>query len=63
MDDMCEDHHKTFAGKTHGDRAHLPGKGEAGWLPDHKRTSGPPGHHTKGKLPSQLNPNHGKHTI
>jgi len=60
--DHCDDHHVTFAGKKHKDAKHDP-NGQAGWLPDHKRGAGHPAHHTSGKLPSQLNPDHGKHTI
>jgi hypothetical protein len=61
MDDMCEDHHKKFAGKKHPDRMHRPDMSEAGWLPDHKRAAGHPAKHTAGKMPSQLNPDHGSH--
>jgi hypothetical protein len=57
MDDMCDDHHKTFAGKKHPDGKHNDGK----HLHDHQRAVGHPAMHTKGKLPSQLNPDMGPH--
>lgn len=56
MDD-CEDHGTKFAGKKHPDHA----KPTHVTIPDHKRSAGGPAGHTKGKMPSQLNPDHGPH--
>ena len=55
-DDLCEAHHTTFAGHPHPDGMHKPTH-----LPEHKRGAGHPARHTKGKLPAQLNPDHGMH--
>jgi len=61
MDDMkiCDDHCDTFAPRKHPDaKAH----GHESTLPDnHKRGVGHPAHHSRGKLPSQLQPDHGPH--
>jgi hypothetical protein len=58
MKDECDAHHKVFAGKQHMDGMHDPGMG---YDPEHKRAGKPPAHHTKGKLPAQLNIDHGPH--
>ena len=58
MDDMCEDHHEKFRGKVHKDRKHNPGMGYA---PDHKRGVMHPQMHSRGKMPAQINPDHGPH--
>ena len=52
----CDDHAKAHAHKTHPDR----NMGHEA-LPDHKRGVAGPAHHTKGSMPSQLNPDHGPH--
>lgn len=52
----CEDHGMKFGGKPHPDK-HAGVR--ASHLPNHKRGAGPPGKHTPGKMPSQLNPDHG----
>ena len=57
MDDECPMHHEAFAPKVHADGTKFDGK----HLHDHKRGVGHPAHHTKGKMPSQLNPDHGPH--
>lgn len=57
MDDMCEDHSTKFMGRKHPDGKN---KGDR-TNPDHMRGVGHPAMHTKGKLPSQLNPDHGMH--
>lgn len=59
-DDMkiCDDHSAAFAPRVHPDG----GKENGMTLPDnHKRGVGHPAHHTKGKHPSQLQPDHGPH--
>lgn len=56
--DECESHGSKFGGLKHMDGMHDPGMGYA---PDHKRGVGAPAHHTKGKMPAQLNPDHGPH--
>lgn len=54
----CEDHATAFAPRLHPE----PHVGvEKGYLPEGKRGSAHPAHHTKGKFPSQLNPDHGPH--
>ena len=56
-DDMvCEDHGSKFAGKPHPDAKHVPAH-----TPEHKRAVSPPSHHTRGKMKSQMNPDHGPH--
>lgn len=59
MDDMkiCDDHCDAFAPQMHPEGMKKGGES----LPDHKRAVGHPAHHTKGKMPSQLNPDHGPH--
>lgn len=57
MDDMCDDHSSAFSPKVHADGT----KNDSKHIPDHKRGVGHPAHHTKGKMPSQLNPDHGPH--
>lgn len=56
MDNDCEDHHSKFAGKAHPDRSHVPSN-----MPEHKRGAAHPAHHSKGKMPAQLQPDHGPH--
>lgn len=54
----CDDHGAYFGqGRKHPDRMHNPGRG---YDPETKRGAAHPAHHTPGKMPSQLNPNHGK---
>lgn len=51
----CEDHGSKFGGRKHPDanrKRDLP-------MVEPKRGAGHPAHHTKGKMPSQLAPNHG----
>lgn len=61
VDGECDHHHVTFSPRKHPDHGHKePNRGYSP-LPPHKRGAAPPAHHTKGKLPSQLNPDHGPH--
>src|ERR1043166_9658780 len=53
----CKDHHEEFAPHVHMDGGHHNNT----HLHDHQRGAGHPAHHTKGKMPSQLNPDHGPH--
>lgn len=51
----CDDHSNAFSPKKHPDagmKTHKVTK-------DHKRAAIHPQHHTKGQLPSQMNPDHG----
>lgn len=57
MDDMCDDHHEMFAPKMHSEGT----KNDSKHLHDHQRGVGHPAKHTKGKMPSQLQPDHGPH--
>ena len=59
MNDTCDAHHSTFAGKKHPDFGHK----EKGYnvMPEPKRGAGHPAKHSAGKMPSQLNPDHGPH--
>lgn len=57
MDDICEDHSSAFAPRMHPEGNRKGGE----HLPDHKRGVGAPAMHTKGKMPSQLQPDHGVH--
>lgn len=56
MDDNCMDHASKFAPKVHPDRGT-----KGGELGEGQRAAGHPAHHTKGKMRSQLNPDHGPH--
>ncbi len=56
-DDVCDAHHEAFAPRVHPEGNRKGGE----HLHDHKRGAGPPAMHTKGKLPSQLNIDHGPH--
>lgn len=61
MDDSCEDHSTKFAGlkhMDHPDHSKADGKHLHG---DHERAAAHPAHHSKGMMPSQLNPEHGPH--
>lgn len=53
----CEDHAEAHPFHEHPDGKHKNDKHMA----DHERGAGHPAHHTKGKMPSQLNPDHGPH--
>ena len=63
---MAEHKHETFGCEQHEDMAehhehmdrHMTHEAP---MHDHERGAGHPAHHTKGKLPSQLNPDHGPH--
>lgn len=61
MADDCMDHHAAFAPRKHPDYGW--GEPNRGYSPmhDHHRGAGHPAHHSKGKLPAQLNPDHGPH--
>lgn len=61
MDDTCDAHHKVFKGKRHPDFGHGQSPSYGDMLPEHKRGAGHPAKHSSGKLPSQLNPDHGPH--
>lgn len=55
----CSDH-SNYAGGHH---VHPDAGRKEGYtpLPEHRRGVGHPAKHSKGKLPSQLNPDHGTH--
>lgn len=53
----CDDHCTAHAPKVHPDHGKPNNKMNA----DHQRSVGHPAHHTKGSMPSQLNPDHGPH--
>lgn len=55
--DHCDDHHKAFAPKMHPDGKHKNNKE----MMEHQRGAAHPAKHTPGKLPSQLQPDHGPH--
>lgn len=57
QNDVCDDHHSKFAPKKHPDA----GKPHNNPVGDHQRSIGHPANHTPGKMPSQLNPDHGPH--
>lgn len=53
----CDDHADMVPHIPHPD-----GQGKHNkHLHDHQRGVGHPAHHTKGKMPAQLNPDHGPH--
>ena len=57
-DTICDEHHTVFAPRVHPEGMRKGGES----MPDNsKRGVGHPAHHTKGHLPSQLNPDHGSH--
>lgn len=53
----CEDHAEAHAFHEHPDGKHK----NVNMMADHERGVGHPAHHSKGKMPSQLNPDHGPH--
>lgn len=53
----CDDHEDMTPHHKHMDA----GKSHESPLHDHERGAGHPAHHSKGKMPSQLNPDHGPH--
>lgn len=57
MDDKCDAHHEAFAPKMHPE--HM-SKGDK-HLMEHQRGAAHPAKHTKGRMPSQLQPDHGPH--
>jgi len=57
MDDCCDDHHTKFAPKVHPDAKKDTGK----HLHEGARAAGHPAKHSSGKMPSQLQPDHGPH--
>lgn len=61
MNDTCDAHHSTFAGRPHPDYNHKEANMGYSPLPEHKRGAGHPAKHSSGKMPSQLNPDHGPH--
>lgn len=54
----CDDHHTKFAPKVHPDAKSDTGKHLHA---DHQRAAGHPAKHSAGKMPSQLQPDHGPH--
>lgn len=57
-DDMtCDDHCDQFKPRVHPEGNRKGGES----VGDHMRGVGHPAHHSKGKMPSQLNPDHGPH--
>lgn len=55
--DCCDDHHTVFAPKKHPE---FGSKGDK-HLRETERGAAHPQHHTKGQMPSQLQPDHGPH--
>lgn len=56
----CDDHAEAHAFHEHPDGMHHK---HADHLEEHERGAGHPAHHSKNKMRSQLNPDHGPHGI